>query len=131
LSTLVSDVLRDPEVLRFVDESERWYPSSANEADAVENRQSYDRMCAAFRTPRPLEVAVRDWELTTPAPEPPVQLREYWLVTTTPKMRQERLAEICALLAAGLCRLRARQSEIPLDSSCARHASAARGECEP
>jgi acetyl esterase len=64
-------------MLRFAQESEQWYPTSANEADAVENRRIYDRMCAAFRAPRPVGVEVRDWALASPGPEPSIQLREY------------------------------------------------------
>jgi acetyl esterase len=71
------DILRDPEVLRFVDESERLYPANANEADATENRRIYDRMCAVFRSPRPPELLVHDRELTSPGCPPPVQVREY------------------------------------------------------
>ena len=82
-TVVVGDVLRDPEVLRFVEESEQWYPTSANEADAVENRRMYDRMCAAFRAPRPVGVEVRDWSLANPGPEPPIRLREYRFEATS------------------------------------------------
>ena len=83
MSTVVGEELRDPEVLRFVAESERWYPASANEADAEENRRAYDRMCAAFRAPRPPGVVVRDWDLAVNAPDPLVHLREYRLVSNS------------------------------------------------
>jgi acetyl esterase/lipase len=77
VSTGTGDILCDPEVVRFVEKSERFYPTSTNEADAAENRRIYDRMCAAFRAPRPHEVMVSDWKLTSPPSQPPVQVREY------------------------------------------------------
>lgn len=82
MSTLDSEVLHDPEVLGFVAESERWYPASANEADAEDNRKIYDQMCAAFRAPRPPGVAVRDTVIPARA-DPPVRLREYRLETNS------------------------------------------------
>lgn len=50
----------DPEVLRFIAETEAAYPAEANLASVEENRRHYDAMCARFRAPRPEGVAVAD-----------------------------------------------------------------------
>lgn len=50
----------DPEILRFIADTEAAYPADANLATAEENRRYYDAMCAVFRAPRPEGLAVRD-----------------------------------------------------------------------
>jgi len=70
-------VLTDPEVIRFVEETEVYYPASTNEASAEENRRIYDRTCAAFRAPRPANVTVRDFGLPASDPERRIPLRAY------------------------------------------------------
>lgn len=50
----------DPEILRFIAETEAAYPAEANSASAQENRRHYDAMCAVFRSPRPEGIIVTD-----------------------------------------------------------------------
>ncbi|WP_432256366.1 alpha/beta hydrolase [Limimaricola sp. AA108-03] len=50
----------DPEILRFIAETEAAYPAEANTASTAENRRHYDAMCAVFRSLRPGDVAVSD-----------------------------------------------------------------------
>jgi acetyl esterase len=52
--------LIDAEIAAFVARTESFYPASTNRASAAENRATYDRMCAAFRAPRPEGVLVED-----------------------------------------------------------------------
>jgi acetyl esterase len=52
--------ITDPEVLRFIADTEAAYPAEANGATAEENRRMYDVMCAVFRAPRPEGLPVRD-----------------------------------------------------------------------
>ncbi len=77
MTRLAGEALHDPEVLRFVAESEAYYPPEANEAGPGENRRIYDRLCAAFRAPRPAGVEVHDFEIAARSPERQVPLREY------------------------------------------------------
>ncbi|AML52612.1 alpha/beta hydrolase [Falsihalocynthiibacter arcticus] len=53
----------DPEVLKFIAETEAAYPSEANMATPEENRTYYDAMCAVFWAPHPEGVAVLDIEV--------------------------------------------------------------------
>jgi len=50
----------DPEVLRFIADTEAAYPAEANGATAQDNRRMYDAMCAVFRAPRPAGLPVCD-----------------------------------------------------------------------
>lgn len=52
--------ITDPEVLEFIAKTESFYPPEANQASAEENRRLYDRMCEAFRVPRPEGLIVQD-----------------------------------------------------------------------
>lgn len=56
--------ITDPEVLRFIADTEASYPAEANGATAEENRRMYDAMCAVFRTSRPEGLPVRDEDVT-------------------------------------------------------------------
>lgn len=53
----------DPEVLRFIADTEAAYPAEANFASPEENRGYYDAMCALFRAPRPKDVTVHDFDV--------------------------------------------------------------------
>ena len=53
-------LITDPEVLKFIADTEAAYPSEANHATAEDNRRMYDAMCAVFRAPRPEGLPVRD-----------------------------------------------------------------------
>ena len=53
----------DPEMTAFIARTESFYPAATNRATAAENRATYDRMCAAFRAPRPAEVEVTDFAI--------------------------------------------------------------------
>ncbi len=53
----------DPEVAAFIARTESFYPPEANAASPAENRAIYDRMCAAFRAPRPPGLAVADFAI--------------------------------------------------------------------
>ncbi|MEY8117881.1 alpha/beta hydrolase [Falsihalocynthiibacter sp. BN13B15] len=53
----------DPEVLKFIADTEAAYPSEANLATPEENRMYYDAMCAGFWAPHPEGVAVLDIEV--------------------------------------------------------------------
>ena len=50
----------DPEIIAFLARTDSFYPDSANTASVAESRALYDRMCAAFRAPRPAGDAVAD-----------------------------------------------------------------------
>lgn len=52
--------ITDPEVLRFIADTEASYPAEANHATAEENRRMYDAMCAVFREPHPEGLPVRN-----------------------------------------------------------------------
>ncbi|MFV0383573.1 alpha/beta hydrolase [Paracoccus sp. (in: a-proteobacteria)] len=52
--------ITDPEVLRFIADTEAAYPADANGATADDNRRMYDAMCAVFRAPHPAGLPVRD-----------------------------------------------------------------------
>ncbi|WP_373049890.1 alpha/beta hydrolase [Thalassovita aquimarina] len=52
--------ITDPEVLRFIADTEAAYPAEANGATAEDNRRMYDAMCDIFRAPRPAGLPVRD-----------------------------------------------------------------------
>ncbi|HBD89614.1 MAG TPA: esterase [Gemmobacter sp.] len=47
----------------FIRETESWYPPETASYSAPQQREVYDRMCAAFRKPRPLGVQVTDRDL--------------------------------------------------------------------
>jgi len=64
--------LTDPEVLRFVGESEAAYPTETYQASIPETRQFYDRLCEFFRAPRPDGVTVSDEAING------VTCRRYW-----------------------------------------------------
>jgi acetyl esterase len=53
----------DPEVAAFIARTESFYPAATNAASPAENRATYDRMCAAFRAPRPADVTVTDFAI--------------------------------------------------------------------
>ncbi|WP_375688608.1 alpha/beta hydrolase [Pseudooceanicola sp. LIPI14-2-Ac024] len=52
--------ITDPEVLKFIADTQAVYPDEANQASAEENRRLYDAMCEVFREPRPAGLPVRD-----------------------------------------------------------------------
>jgi acetyl esterase len=52
--------ITDPEVLRFIADTQAVYPDEANHASTAENRRMYDAMCAVFRQPRPEGLPVAD-----------------------------------------------------------------------
>jgi len=53
----------DPEVLRFIEETDAVYPAEANTASAEDSRYYYDLLCDAFRKPRPDGVETVDEEV--------------------------------------------------------------------
>ena len=53
----------DPEISAFIARTESFYPASTNAASPAENRATYNRMCAAFRAPRPPGIAVEDFAI--------------------------------------------------------------------
>lgn len=53
----------DAEMAAFIARTEAFYPPEANAAPPAGNRAAYNRMCAAFRAPRPARVAVADQRL--------------------------------------------------------------------
>ncbi len=74
----------DPEVRAFIAKTEAFYPPAANHADIAENRMAYDRMCAAFRRPRPESVSVIDTSLRAGGPDRELRLRRYSVATARP-----------------------------------------------
>lgn len=52
--------LIDAPTWAFIRETEGWYPPDAVGLSVAEQRAVYDRMCAAFRRPRPAGLAVED-----------------------------------------------------------------------
>lgn len=50
----------DADMAAFIARTESFYPPELNAASPAANRAAYDRMCAAFRAPRPARVAVAD-----------------------------------------------------------------------
>lgn len=66
-----------PTMHAFIDRTESFYPASANTASPAENRAIYDRMCAAFRQPRPVGVIVTDTVLQARDPDRGLKLRHY------------------------------------------------------
>ena len=74
----------DPEVKAFIAKTEAFYPPAANHADIAENRASYDRMCAAFRMPRPAGVSVVDMVLQAEGPDRELRLRRYSVAAARP-----------------------------------------------
>ncbi|QPM92283.1 alpha/beta hydrolase [Pseudooceanicola algae] len=52
--------ITDPEVVKFIADTQAAYPDEANGASVAENRRLYDAMCALFRAPRPEGLPVRD-----------------------------------------------------------------------
>jgi len=74
----------DPEVKAFIARTETFYPAAANSAGAAENRAAYDRMCEAFRAPRPEGVSVIDTVLPAARPERQLELRRYGVASARP-----------------------------------------------
>jgi len=48
--------LLDREIISFIDETESWFPNDGGELSVLEQRSHYDRMCEAFKAPRPENV---------------------------------------------------------------------------
>ena len=71
----MSTEITDAEVLEFIARTDILYPTNAVEHTIAEQRGFYDRMCAAFRQPRPAGVTVTDE--TIDAPGGPVPQRRY------------------------------------------------------
>jgi acetyl esterase len=71
----MSTEITDPEVLAFIEKTDSFYPPDTYSKTTAENRQTYDRMCAVFRKPRPASVTVTDG--TVPGPAGPVPVRRY------------------------------------------------------
>ncbi len=71
----MSTEITDPEVLEFIARTDLLYPPNAVEHTSAEQRGFYDRMCAAFRQPRPAGLTVTDE--TVDGPGGPVPQRRY------------------------------------------------------
>jgi len=71
----MSTKITDAEVLEFIARTDALYPDDAVEHTIAEQRGFYDRMCAAFRQPRPAGVTVT--EETIDGPGGPVPQRRY------------------------------------------------------
>ena len=71
----MSTEITDPEVLEFITRTDILYPTNAVEHTIAEQRGFYDRMCAAFRQPRPAGVTVTD--ATIDGPGGPIPQRRY------------------------------------------------------
>ncbi len=71
----MSTEITDPEVLEFITRTDIFYPTNAVEHTIAEQRGFYDRMCAAFRQPRPAGVTVTD--ATIDGPGGPIPQRRY------------------------------------------------------
>ena len=67
----------DPEVIRFIEETESWYPADSNLDTIEENRRVYDAMAAAFRAPRPDSISVNDRTVDVPGIDRSVPVRDY------------------------------------------------------
>ena len=67
----MSTEITDPEVLAFIAKVTSLYPDDATDLAPAEERAHYDRLCAAFRQPRPGGVTVTDETLGT------IALRRY------------------------------------------------------
>ena len=72
----MSSAITDPEVLAFIHKTESFYPPGSNTATVAQQRSLYDRMCAAFRQPRPVGLAVQDSVIKTPGGL--IATRSYW-----------------------------------------------------
>ena len=72
----MSSAITDPEVLAFIERTENFYPPDTIGLSVAEQRANYDRMCAAFRQPRPDGIAVENRVIAGPAG--PVPIRRYW-----------------------------------------------------
>lgn len=72
----MSSVITDPEVRAFIEKTESFYPAGSNTASVVQQRSLYDRMCAAFRQPRPVGLAVQDSVLR--GADGLIPVRSYW-----------------------------------------------------
>ncbi|MEM1298712.1 MAG: alpha/beta hydrolase [Pseudomonadota bacterium] len=72
----MSSVITDPEVRAFIERTESFYPPGSNTATVAQQRSLYDRMCAAFRQPRPVGLAVQDSVLHGGAGL--ISVRRYW-----------------------------------------------------
>jgi len=71
----MSTRITDAEVLDFIARTESFYPPDGYGLSVTENRRLYDKMCAAFRQPRPASVTVAD--NTVPGPAGPIPIRRY------------------------------------------------------
>ncbi len=67
----------DAEVAAFIARTESFYPASTNAAGPAENRAVYNRMCDAFRAPRPAGCTVMDLMLEAEAPARELPVRHY------------------------------------------------------
>lgn len=72
----MSSTITDAEVLSFIAKTESFYPPGSNTATVAQQRSRYDRMCAAFRHPRPVGLAVQDIALDGPGGL--IAARRYW-----------------------------------------------------
>ena len=52
--------LLDREIISFIDETGSWFPNDGGELSVLEQRSHYDRMCEAFKAPRPENVETVD-----------------------------------------------------------------------
>ena len=57
------DRMIDAEVAAFIARTESFYPSETNSAGPAENRAIYNRMCDAFRAPRPAGTTTTDFTI--------------------------------------------------------------------
>ncbi len=67
----------DREVTAFIERTESFYPAATNGATAAQNRAIYDRMCVAFRAPRPEGIAVADFAVRGGNPVRDLPVRHY------------------------------------------------------
>jgi carnitine 3-dehydrogenase len=67
----------DAEVAAFIARTESFYPASTNAAGPAENRAVYNRMCDAFRAPRPAGCTVMDLMVEAEAPARELPVRHY------------------------------------------------------
>jgi|GEM_PF-4170 len=73
----------DPEVTAFIARTESFYPAATNRATAEENRTIYNRMCDAFRAPRPPGIIATDIFIPATSPTRSLPARHYTSATTT------------------------------------------------
>ena len=72
----MSSVIKDPEVLAFIDRTNAFYPPEAVNLTIADQRLHYDRMTADFRRPRPAGIATEGGGLSGPGGLIPI--RRYW-----------------------------------------------------